>query len=170
MSVIHTQSYKTPFGELILGAYNHQLCLCDWTYRRMRNSIDKRLQTGLKASYREQDCDVLENTRSQLDEYFLHKRQQFDLPLLMIGTDFQQSIWNSLLSIPYGETRSYAELAELINNKQAVRAVASANGANAMSIIIPCHRVIGSNGELTGYAGGLPAKRRLLKLEQPNTH
>ena len=166
MNTISTQSHKTPYGELLLGSFNEQLCLCDWQYRRMRTTIDKRIQTSLAANYIEQTSDVINNTIVQLDEYFQQKRTQFDIPLLMAGTDFQQSVWNALINIPYSSTTSYLELAESINNKKAVRAVASANGANAMSIIIPCHRVIGSNGELTGYAGGLPAKKRLLKLEQ----
>jgi len=166
MSSIYTQPYKSPLGDLMLGAYNDQLCMCDWTYRRMRTTIDKRIQTGLNARYLDQSCAVIDTACSQLDEFFQKKRQQFDLPLLMVGSDFQRSVWNGLLTISYGNTVSYLELAGTIGNKQAVRAVASANGANAMSIIIPCHRVIGSNGELTGYAGGLPAKKRLLKLEQ----
>ncbi|MEO1889625.1 MAG: methylated-DNA--[protein]-cysteine S-methyltransferase [Cycloclasticus sp.] len=132
----------------------------------MRTTIDKRIQTALKAEYIEQACPTIDETIRQLDEYFAHQREQFDLPLLMLGTDFQQSVWNALLSIPYGTTQSYLELANSIGNKKAVRAVATANGANAMSIVIPCHRVIGSNGELTGYAGGLSAKKRLLSLEQ----
>ncbi|PCH86029.1 MAG: cysteine methyltransferase [Piscirickettsiaceae bacterium] len=165
MNKIATQSYKTPYGELLLGSFNEQLCLCDWQYRRMRTTIDKRIQTALNATYIEQTSDVINNTISQLNEYFEQKRTQFNISLLMAGTDFQQSVWNALLNIPYGTTSSYLELAASINNKQAVRAVASANGANAMSIIIPCHRVIGSHGELTGYAGGLPAKKRLLTLE-----
>lgn len=166
MNSIYTQSYQSPVGELILGTYNDQLCLCDWTYRKMRTTIDKRIQTGLNARYSEQLCDVLDTACSQLDEFFQQKRQQFDVPLLMVGSDFQRSVWNGLLSIPYGNTVSYLELADTIGNKQAVRAVASANGANALSIVIPCHRVIGSNGELAGYAGGLPAKKQLLTLEK----
>ncbi|PCI21735.1 MAG: cysteine methyltransferase [Piscirickettsiaceae bacterium] len=166
MQTISTHSYKTPYGELLLGSFNEQLCLCDWTYRKMRSTIDKRIQTGLDATYVDRPCDLLEVARRQLDEYFQQKRRQFDLPLKMIGTNFQQSVWHALLNIPYGSTSSYLELANTLNKKLAVRAVASANGANAMSIIIPCHRVIGSNGELTGYAGGLPTKKRLLQLER----
>jgi methylated-DNA-[protein]-cysteine S-methyltransferase len=168
MGKINTAQYKTPFGELTLGSFNGQLCLCDWTYRRMRSTIDKRIQTGLDAQYEEKQCVVLNAARSQLDEYFNHKRTQFDLPLLMVGTDFQRSVWNALLNIQYASTASYGELAATINNKKAVRAVASANGANAISIITPCHRIIGSNGELKGYAGGLHTKRHLLTLEQTN--
>ena len=166
MKNINIEQYKTPFGELTLGSYNDQLCLCDWTYRKTRSTIDKRIQSALGADYMEKSCDALSYTRSQLDEYFEQKRTQFDLPLLMLGTDFQQSVWNALLNIPYGSTASYLELANNINNTQAVRAVANANGANALSIIIPCHRIIGSKGELTGYAGGLPAKKQLLELER----
>jgi methylated-DNA-[protein]-cysteine S-methyltransferase len=166
MNTISTQSYKTPYGELLLGSLNEQLCLCDWQYRRMRTTIDKRIQTLLGAIYIDQTSNVIEHAISQLDEYFQQKRTQFSVPLLMAGTEFQKSVWSVLINIPYGTTSSYLELAKSIKNEKAVRAVASANGANAMSIIIPCHRVIGSNGELTGYAGGLPAKKRLLKLEQ----
>jgi len=165
MSSISIQHYKTPYGALLLGSFNGQLCLCDWQYRRMRTSIDKRIKTALKAAYAEQPCALLDETVRQLNEYFNQQRKQFDLPLLMLGTDFQKSVWNALLTIPYGSTSSYLELANNISQAKAVRAVASANGANAMSIIIPCHRVIGSNGELTGYAGGLPAKKKLLALE-----
>jgi methylated-DNA-[protein]-cysteine S-methyltransferase len=103
--------------------------------------------------------------RSQLDEYFERKRIQFDLPIAPHGTTFQQSVWKLLQTIPYGKTRSYGELADLLGNRLAIRAVGLANGRNPISIIIPCHRVVGSNGSLTGYAGGLERKRRLLELE-----
>jgi len=96
-------------------------------------------------------------------------KKQFDVPLQMVGTDFQKSVWEALLNVPYGITSSYLQLAKNIKNEKAVRAVAAANGANSMAIIIPCHRIIGSNGELVGYAGGLPIKKRLLKLEQITT-
>lgn len=165
MSSVSIQHYKTPYGELLLGSFNEQLCLCDWRYRRMRTSIDKRIKTALKTDYVEQPCALLDETARQLNEYFTQQLKQFDLPLLMLGTEFQQTVWNALLTIPYGATSSYLELANNISNPKAVRAVASANGANAMSVIIPCHRVIGSNGKLTGYAGGLLAKKKLLALE-----
>jgi len=164
---ISIQYFKSPLGELIIGSYKGKLCLCDWKYRRMRTSIDKRLQTTLKTNYVEQPCELIDSTIAQLERYFAGELSHFDQPLLMAGTDFQQSVWNALLTIPYGKTTSYLELAKSIKNEKAVRAVASANGANAISIIIPCHRVIGSDGQLTGYAGGLPAKKRLLALEQP---
>ncbi len=166
MNQINRQYYKTSYGELVLGSYDEKLCMCDWRYRKMRSTIDNRLKKGLQATFIEQDDVVLKAARQQLDEYFNSKRTFFDIPLLMVGTEFQQSVWNALIQIPFGTTLSYLELAEKINNKKAVRAVASANGANAISIFIPCHRIIGSNGELVGYAGGLQAKKKLLKLEQ----
>ncbi|WP_078084051.1 methylated-DNA--[protein]-cysteine S-methyltransferase [Microbulbifer mangrovi] len=101
----------------------------------------------------------------QLLAYFAGERQAFDLPLDASGTPFQQSVWRALCAIPFGETRSYRELAEAIGNPKAVRAVARANGANPLSIVVPCHRVIGADGTLTGYAGGLEMKARLLALE-----
>lgn len=161
--------HKTPVGELILGAFGGDICLMDWRYRKMRTTIDKRIQTGLGAGYAESgaadDSAVLEHARQQLAEYFEGSREAFDLPLRLVGTDFQQSVWRSLQTIPYGETIGYQALADKLGNPKAVRAVATANGANAISIVVPCHRVIGSDGQLVGYAGGLDAKKKLLQLE-----
>jgi len=164
--VINIQYYQTPVGELILGSYDNQLCMADWRYRKMRKSIDARLQKGLNAEYIQEDTLVLQQTRQQLNEYFNRKRQSFDVSLCMVGTDFQKQVWQGLMNIAYGTTCSYLELSKNIGNEKAVRAVASANGANAISIMIPCHRIIGSDGSLVGYAGGLPAKKKLLQLEQ----
>lgn len=162
---VETQIYKSPVGELLLGTHQGQLCLLDWRYRKMRESIDKRIQQGLNAQYIEQDNAVLQQTRAQLNEYFTRQRQQFELPLLMVGTDFQKQVWQTLIQIPYGQTATYLELSKQMGNEKAVRAVANANGANALSIIVPCHRIIGSDGALVGYAGGLAAKQKLLALE-----
>lgn len=104
--------------------------------------------------------------RQQLSDYFAGQRRTFDLPLAAAGTDFQQACWKALLTIPYGETRSYAEQANLIQHLKAVRAVGAANGANPIAIVVPCHRVIGKNGKLTGYAGGVERKAWLLALER----
>lgn len=103
---------------------------------------------------------------AQFNAYFAGKLQQFDLPMAALGTPFQQAVWNALCDIPYGETVSYLEIAQAIGNPKAVRAVGAANGRNPLSIIVPCHRVIGRSGALTGYAGGIPIKRWLLDLEQ----
>lgn len=165
--MIQIQYYQSPCGELILGSYKGKLCLCDWQNEERRRLIDERIQKGLQAQYIEKESETIANAITQLDEYFNHKRKTFDIPLLFIGTDFQKSVWNELLNIPYGTTVSYAGLSERLGNPKAIRAVAAANGANAISIIVPCHRVIGSNQKLTGYAGGLPAKKLLLELESP---
>jgi methylated-DNA-[protein]-cysteine S-methyltransferase len=119
----------------------------------MADSLGSRTTSGFDA------------VRSQLDEYFERKRIHFDLPIAPHGTTFQQSVWDLLQTIPYGETRSYGELADLLGKRLAIRAVGLANGRNPISIIVPCHRVVDSNGSLTGYAGGLERKRRLLELE-----
>ena len=165
MNRINIQYYKTPYAEFILGSLDGKLCMLDYKYRKMRKSVDKRLQSLLNAEYLEMDNEVLQETRKQLDEYLRGERKEFDLPLLMAGSEFQKSVWNALVKIPYGKTLSYLDLAKNIGNEKAVRAVANANGANAIGIIIPCHRVIGKNGKLTGYAGGLPLKKKLLEIE-----
>ena len=157
--------YRFPCGEMMLGSFDGRLCLCDWIDGRRRASVDQRLQRILNANYVEGSSDVIEKAKYQLDEYFLNKRREFDIPLLFAGTDFQKKVWNELLNIPYGATVSYGELAGRIGKPNAVRAVANANAVNAISIIAPCHRVIGSNGSLTGYGGGLERKRFLLELE-----
>jgi methylated-DNA-[protein]-cysteine S-methyltransferase len=132
----------------------------------MRAAVDNRIKTGLNAEFTEQNNELLEITRLQIDEYLKGNRTKFELPLLTVGTEFQKSVWNALLGIPYGSTSTYLELAKSLNNEKAVRAVASANGANSLSIVIPCHRIIESNGGLGGYAGGIPIKKRLLELER----
>lgn len=158
--------YHSPIGELILGDFNNQLCLCDWRYRKMRNEVDSRILKGLHATFEEKQTPLLIEVQSQLTAYFDKKRTTFELPLLFVGTEFQQTVWRALQQIDYGKTQTYLGLSKLLNNAKAIRAVASANGANAISIIIPCHRIIGSNQELIGYAGGLTAKKKLLALEQ----
>lgn len=165
MSNISVVYYKSPIGELVIGAYENQICLLDWRYRKQRSSIDRRMTSTLKAHFIYQPHDLHDTVIKQLELYFSEALQQFDFPTLLIGTEFQKRVWNELLAIPYGNTVSYLTLSRKLNNEKAIRAVASANGANAISIVIPCHRVIGSNGDLTGYAGGLPAKKKLLQFE-----
>lgn len=165
MNNIITTYYKSPVGELILGVYKDQLCLADWRYRKQRNQIDSRIKSSLNSNYEEGKHSLLEFTIKQLDLYFKGALQIFDIPVLLLGTDFQKMVWKSLQTIPYGETCSYVTLSRKLNNEKAIRAVASANGANAISIIVPCHRIIGADGSLTGYAGGLPAKKKLLHME-----
>jgi len=168
MEVIKTTYYNSPVGELILGSFQQQLCLCDWRYRRMRDSVDRRIQQHLSTSYEQQTCSIVQETIRQLNAYFSKGLTTFDLPLLLVGTDFQKSVWQELLKVSYGKTATYLGLSKQLNNEKAIRAVASANGANAISIIVPCHRIIGSDGSLVGYAGGLPAKKQLLRIEGRN--
>lgn len=115
---------------------------------------------------KEEETELINRTYKELDEYFRGKRKTFDIPLKIERTEFQKKVWNALLEIPYGETRSYLEIAKRIGNPKASRAVGMANHNNKIIIIIPCHRVIGSNKKLVGYAGGLDVKEKLLKLEQ----
>jgi len=169
MNQINIQYHKTIVGELILGSFDQRLCLLDYRHRKTRETLDRRIQKGLNARYQEQSDDLIQAAKQQINEYLDSSRNEFDLPLLMVGTEFQKSVWNALLAVPYGKTASYLSLAKHINNEKAVRAVASANGANAISLIIPCHRIIGSNGSLVGYAGGLDAKKQLLNIERNNS-
>ena len=163
---IAIQYYKSPVGELIIGVYNNKLCLCDWRYRKMRNSIDNRIQKALNSNYIDEKTELHSQVIKELEEYFNYKREVFNLPLLLVGTLFQKQIWELLSDIVFGGTISYKELSIKFGNIKAIRAVASANGANAISIIIPCHRVIGVNGTLVGYAGGKLVKEKLLNLEK----
>lgn len=156
-------------GELVLGSFENKLCLCDWNYRKQRNLIDSRILKGLDAYFIELETKVIKETVFQLNEYFEGKRNKFELPLLFVGSDFQKSVWNELMKIPYGKTCTYLKLSRLLGNEKAIRAVANANGANAISIIVPCHRIVGSDQSLVGYAGGISTKKKLLDLENRNT-
>ena len=164
-NIIKTKLYESPCGTLLLGSFNDKLCLCDWQVEKRRDHVNRRLKRVLQAEFEEGTSAVIEKAAVQLDEFFAGKRQTFNVPLLFIGTNFQKIVWNELLKIPYGKTVSYREMAQHIGMPKAVRAVANANGSNAISIFAPCHRVIGSNGSLTGYGGGLAAKKMLLELE-----
>ena len=143
-NVIQIQYYQSPCGELILGAYREKLCLCDWKIEERRIIIDRRIQKELQASYKEGISEVITRTIGQLDEYFAGRRTTFDIPLLLVGTDFQKTVWNELLNIPYGKTISYAGLSQKVRVHQKT-----------------CY----SWKILRGYGGGLPAKKILLDLE-----
>lgn len=148
----------SPVGELTLVAKGERLCAILWQQDQPGRV---RLGTMREAP---QNAVLLE-TRRQLQEYFAGSRQQFELALAFEGTEFQQQVWNALLTIPFGQTRSYSEIASQIGRPAAVRAVGAANGKNPISIVAPCHRVIGAAGDLTGFAGGLEVKETLLALE-----
>ena len=162
---ISLQHYDSPCGRLVLASFADRLCLCDWSDNPFAERNRRRIEKYLKATSKTETTSVLEETKRQLDEYFAGKRKAFDIQLCLVGTDFQHKVWNALRSIPYGSTKSYKDIAQCIGKPKAVRAVAGAIGANAISILIPCHRVIGSDHSLTGYAGGLEAKRGLLGME-----
>jgi len=156
-------SYKTlptPVGELTLVAQQDALTAILW-------ENDKPSRVKLDEMEENPQHAVLLATEQQLHEYFSGTRTHFDLPLAPRGTEFQQAVWKALRTIPYGETRSYRDIAEQIARPKAMRAVGAANGRNPLSIVVPCHRVIGASGQLTGFAGGLPAKETLLRLECP---
>jgi methylated-DNA-[protein]-cysteine S-methyltransferase len=128
-------------------------------------AIDFHLNWPVQGLERNDGNGLLREAARQLEAYFVGDLRRFDLPLDMMGTAFQKRVWDELLQIPYGETRSYLQVAIAVGAAQAVRAVGAANGANPVPIVVPCHRVIGSSGKLTGYGGGLPLKKRLLQLE-----
>ncbi|WP_219266219.1 methylated-DNA--[protein]-cysteine S-methyltransferase [Pseudomonas sp. Xaverov 259] len=148
----------SPVGQLTLVARNGKLNAILWETERAN-------RVRLGELHQADDSPVLLEAERQLREYFTGTRNQFDLELDFDGTDFQKQVWQALLTIPFGETRSYSQIAQQIGNPKAVRAVGAANGRNPISIIAPCHRVIGASGGLTGFAGGLEAKQYLLALE-----
>lgn len=139
-------TYRSPIGDMY-----YQL-----------NNKDELCALGFGPGDRPSQPDLVSN---QLDRYFSRNSYEFDLPIRLVGTDFQLEVWNELQKVPFGETRSYADIARRIGKPDAIRAVGTANGANPIAIIIPCHRIIGSNGSLTGYAGGLDNKKKLLDFE-----
>jgi methylated-DNA-[protein]-cysteine S-methyltransferase len=165
MMDVNVQYHFSPCGDLVLASAGDELCLCDWKTKPCAERNMRRLERLLGAEFREESSPVLERTKTELDEYFAGRRTSFDIPLHPVGTPFQMSVWNALLEIPYGETRTYKEIALRVDNLRGVRAVAQAIGSNGIAILIPCHRVIGTDHSLTGFAAGLPAKRLLLQLE-----
>ncbi|MEO6719643.1 MAG: methylated-DNA--[protein]-cysteine S-methyltransferase [Ferruginibacter sp.] len=157
---IQTALFESPLGTLIIKVSEANLHAVLFT-----NSL-KRPLTAENTSVESHHSHVLmDECKKQLEEYFAGKRLQFDLPVQQEGTPFQQSVWAALLTIPYGRTISYLELSKRIGNVKATRAVGTTNGSNQVSIIVPCHRVIGSNGDLTGYGGDLWRKKWLLEHE-----
>lgn len=156
---------ETPLGTMFACAIEEGICLLEFTDRKMLETEFKTLAKQLNAHILPGENPHFELLKAQLTEYFDGKRRDFSVPLFTPGTVFQNEVWNCLKTIPYGETRSYLQQAKAINNSNAVRAVANANGMNRICIIIPCHRVVGSDGSLTGFGGGLWRKRWLLDME-----
>lgn len=163
--VVHVIRLDTPIGPMVAGATADHVVLLEFVDRRMLPAQVKRIAKAFGCVFAPGETALLATLRCQLDEYFRGERASFDVPLRTSGTDFQTKVWDALRRIPSGTTRSYLEVAKAIGRPTAVRAVARANGDNRIAIIIPCHRVIGSNGQLVGYGGGLWRKQRLLELE-----
>jgi AraC family transcriptional regulator, regulatory protein of adaptative response / methylated-DNA-[protein]-cysteine methyltransferase len=164
-SVIHFEILDTPLGKMLACATNEGICMLEFIDRRAFVTELKDLKRLLRATIETGTNKHLLSIEKQLNEYFQGKRKNFDLPLVTPGTEFQNLVWKKLLDIPYGETRSYKQQSIAVGNLGAIRAVGTANGANRISIVVPCHRVIGEDGSLTGYGGGLKRKRWLLDFE-----
>lgn len=156
----------TPLGPMLAGAVGDEVCFLEFADRRMLERQLGTLAKRLGCRYLPGNAPVLELLNEQIAAYFAGRLRRFEVPLQVPGTDFQKDVWTQLLKIPYGETLSYAEVAEALGQPTATRAVARANGMNRIAILIPCHRVIGKDGSLTGYGGSLWRKQRLLELEQ----
>ena len=156
---------ETPLGPMIAAATDSHLVLLEYKHRKTVDDQVDRVRRAVPGEYGPGNSPVITRVRAQLDEYFREARRDFTLPLLTPGTPFQERVWATLQRIPYGETTSYSRVATGIGRPAAVRAVARANGDNRIAIVIPCHRVIGADGSLTGYGGGLWRKRKLLELE-----
>lgn len=165
-TIVYLNRITTPLGPVVAGTTDRGLCLLEFIDRRMLETQLEKLSRYLNAAFVPGSNEITEKVADQLECYFEGELTNFSLPLELPGSEFQQSVWEQLQTIPYGQTRSYQEQAQKIGNPKAVRAVARANGDNRISIIVPCHRVIGKNGKLTGYGGGLWRKRYLLNLEQ----
>lgn len=160
-----TQKYESPCGDLLLGVGGNHLVLCDWMIGNRIERTLRRIEKYLPKVGKD-NPELLDSAIRQLSEYFSGARKEFDLPLRTFGTEFQKDIWESLKEVAYGKTASYKTIAEATGQSRGARAVANAIGANAISIIIPCHRIVGSDGSLKGYAGGREAKKYLLDLEK----
>ena|SRR6266705_1530266 len=156
MNQIYYSWFESPVGKLLLAGSRTGLKLVSFGSGNRARRVEPEWQV---------DNSAFVEVFDQLQSYFAGERQNFELDLVLQGTDFQKKVWTALRNIPYGETISYKELAEIVGSPKAVRAVGAANGANPIPIIIPCHRVIGHDGSLTGFGGGLPLKKQLLELE-----
>lgn len=156
---------ETPLGTMVAGATSSHVVLLEFADRPLSAGEIGRLEARLQCTHTPGESPVLARLEAQLREYFAGQRREFDIDMRAPGTDFQERVWDALREIPCGETRSYGEVAATIGQPSASRAVAAANHDNRIAILIPCHRVIGANGTLTGYGGGLWRKERLLELE-----
>lgn len=163
--MIYYKYLNTPLGEMIACATDAGICLLEFTNRKHYEKQINNLKKKLNADLADKANSHIQQLEKELSEYFSDKLTDFTVELDMVGTDFQKEVWKQLLVIPYGKTVTYLKQAIAMGKPQSVRAVANANGMNKIAIIIPCHRVVGSNGKLTGYAGGLERKEWLINHE-----
>lgn len=163
--MIFLQDIDTPLGKMRMGVANEGICLFDFQYRQSIDRIMARIHSCSGYNFTDGHHPFHDVLQEQVNEYFRGSRRHFDLPLWLLGTPFQLRVWQALREIPYATTRSYKQQSVALGSEKAIRAVAGANGENGIAIIIPCHRVIGENGSLTGYGGGLHRKKWLLEHE-----
>jgi AraC family transcriptional regulator of adaptative response/methylated-DNA-[protein]-cysteine methyltransferase len=166
--IVNIAHIETDLGMMIAAATDKGLCMFEFADYKLLELELRQLATSCNAPLVQGDSPHFETLRKQMEEYFKGERRDFDIPLDLVGTDFQKQVWLALLQIPYGCTTTYAKQARLLGKPSAVRAVANANGKNKISIILPCHRVIGADGTLTGYGGGMWRKKKLLEFEKKN--
>jgi AraC family transcriptional regulator of adaptative response/methylated-DNA-[protein]-cysteine methyltransferase len=164
-TIVYVARIMTPLGPMLAGATEKAVCLLEFADRRMLELQLRRIRKHFGAFFLAASNPILELLETELEAYFDGKLQHFTVPIAFPGSEFQQAVWRMLLRIPYGNTISYKDLALELKAPRSVRAVARANGDNRIAILIPCHRVIGNNGDLTGYGGGLWRKQRLLEME-----
>ena len=165
-NICNITTIETNVGTMVAVASEKGLCMLEFADYKLLNLELKQITNTFKTSPIQEKNPIFNTIKEQLEEYFNGKRKIFDVPLDLVGTEFQKQVWLSLLKIPYGATTTYAKQAKDIGRPTSVRAVANANGKNKISIILPCHRVIGTNGSLTGYGGGIERKKKLLDLEK----
>ena len=166
MGLMYICYHDTPVGSLILGVYEDKLCLADWVHRKNRAKIDHRIKQKLGVTYKKKIDPLHKEAIDQIDAYFKGTLQEFSIPLLPIATSFELQVLKAVSSVGYAQKATYKQIADAIHKPKAVRAVANAIGANALSLFIPCHRIVASNGGTGGYAGGIEAKEVLLKIER----
>jgi AraC family transcriptional regulator of adaptative response/methylated-DNA-[protein]-cysteine methyltransferase len=165
--IIYINRIVTPIGPVLVGAVDEGICMLEFTDRHSLENQLEVLEKHFDAVLTPGKNKHFIQLAKELDEYFEGKRKEFDVAIIFPGTPFQENVWDSLTEIPYGQTRSYKEQSIVLKNPKAIRAIAHANGENRISIVVPCHRIIGSDGDLVGYGGGLWRKRFLLDLENP---
>jgi len=161
--MFRSKKIQTPLGEMLAIKSEKGLCMLEFFDGKSTEKQLKEIEN--LGEILEKDDDILNRLENELNDYFKGNLKEFTIPLDLIGTDFQKKVWNELIKIPFGETRSYKDQSIAVGDLLAIRAVANANGKNKIAIVVPCHRVIGSDGSLTGYAGGKKRKQFLLELE-----